>query len=298
MNKDVVVFVVMAAFLVAVAAGILTGAVPFYLIVIGIIAIAAFLFFTPTVVEFKEYERGVLFTFGKFKKVAGPGWFVNWPVFESYTLVDLRTSTIDLPTQEVITKDDVDLHVDAIIYQRVVDPKKAVLEIKDYKSAMRELLKSQIRSVIGKMTLEEVIEHTEDINNELKTILKPVAEEWGVATMKVEVQSIELPPSLVEAMTKRRESGEYKIKLETEAQAKQLSLEILDKATSKLDSKTMAYLYIDSLKAIANGRANKIIIPLELSHMADSISEKMYGPRLGNPNAISGILNKLGLVKK
>ena len=140
------------------------------------------------------------------------------------------------------------------------------------------------------MELEEVLEKTEEVANELKTVIKTATEEWGIAVVKVEVQAIELPPSLIVAMHKRREAGEYKIKLEIEAQAKQISLELLDKATSTLDSKTMSYLYIDALKSVANGKATKIILPLELTNIARAISNKLSSsPELNLENVLSAL---------
>ncbi len=274
-SKEVLVFVLTLLLVIATLSAILLYNVS-PLIVIGVVLVVlGALFAAPRLVEFKEFERGVVFRFGKFNRVAGPGWILFWPAFESYVHTDLRVSTIDLPKQPVITRDDVEIKVDAIIYEKVVDPKKAVIEVKSYRDAMRELLKSQIRNTIGKMELEEVLEKTEEVANELRTVIKTATEEWGIAVVKVEVQAVELPASLVEAMTKRREAGEYKIKLETEAQARQASLEILDKATSGLDDKTMSYLYLDSLKSIANGKATKIVLPLELADMARSLGGKM-----------------------
>ncbi len=229
----------------------------------------------PRLAEFKEYERGVVFRFGKFRKVAGPGWYIYWPAFESFVLVDLRTTTVDLPYQSVITQDDVEINVDAVIYERVVDAKRAVIQVKDYKAAMRELLRAQIRNTVKKMELEEVLEKTEEISTELKNALKSVSEDWGVEVFKVEVQTIKLPDSLIVAMHKRREAGEYKIKLETEAQAKQISLDIIDKATSRVSPGTLTFLYLDTLKAVANGRATKIVFPVELSNLAKALSDKV-----------------------
>ncbi len=216
-----------------------------------------------------------MYRFGKFRQVVGPGWVLYWPAFESFTKVDMRTRTLDLPLQAVITQDDVEIRVDAVIYKRVVDAKKAIINVRDYELALREYLRAQIRNTIGKMELEDVLERTEEIGIELKNAMKAVTEEWGIEIFKVELQTITLPETLIQAMHKRREANEYKTKLETEAQAKQLSLDILDKATSKASPGTFTYLYLDSLKAIANGKATKIVLPVELSNLARALSEKV-----------------------
>ncbi len=273
--REVLVFLAFVAIVIALLSTVFSIGLSAAVIIgvgVGIVVLAAIL---PRLVEFKEYERGVMFRFGKFRKVAGPGWFFYWPAFESFVPVDLRTTTVDLPQQSVITQDDVEINVDAVIYERVVDAEKAVIQVKDFKGAMRELLRSQIRNTVGKMELEEVLEKTEEMGIELKNALKSVTEDWGVEVFKVELQTIKLPDSLIQAMHKRREAGEYKIKLETEAQAKQISLDIIDKATSKVSPGTLTYLYLDSLKSIANGKATKIVLPVELSNLARALSDKV-----------------------
>ncbi len=292
MNQSVVVFLAVLLLVVGIIAAIFVYSVSPLLIIGLALVVLAVSFVSPRLVEFKEFERGIVFRFGKYHRTAGPGWVVFWPTFESFAPVDVRVSTIDLPKQSVITRDDVEIKIDAIIYEKVIDPRKAILEVKDFKSAMRELLRSQIRNTIGKMELEEVLERTEELGSELCNVLKGVTGDWGVLVSKVEVQAIELPPSLVEAMHKRREAGEYKIKVETEAQAKQLSLDILDKATSKMSDNTMAFLYLDSLKDIAQGRSTKIILPLELANLARSLSGKL------GEGTIASVVESLKLKKQ
>ncbi len=297
-HREVVVFVSIVLLIIAVLSAIFFFHLsPFWIIALTLFVLAAS-FLSPRLIEFKEFERGVIFRFGKFRKVGGPGWVWTWPAFENSIVTDMRVSTIDLPAQDVITRDDVEIKVDAIIYAKIVDPKKAVVEVKDFKAAMRELLKSQIRNTISKMELEEVLEKTDEIKNDLELTLKTIAQEWGISVVKVEVQAINLPPSLIQAMHRRREAGEHKLKLEIEAQAKQLSLEILNKATSTLDPKTMSFLYIDALKSVANGRATKIILPLELANMARAMSDKLSVSDASIENVLSKALKTLSAPDK
>lgn len=291
-KREVVIFVSILLLLAATLSAVFIYKIQPVYVIVGAVIILLISQLSPRLLEFKEFERGVVFRFGKFKKVLGPGWILFWPAFESFVLVDLRTQTVDLPKQPVITRDDVEIKIDSVIYEKVVDAKKAVIEVKDFKNAMRELLRSQIRNTIGKMELEEVLERSEELGVELKNTLKPVADEWGVAINKVEIQQIDLPHSLVEALHKRREAGEYKVKLETEAQAKQLSLDILDKAASKMSSNTMAVLYMDAMKTIANGRSTKILFPMELSNLAKSLTGKL------NEGTVSSLVEAFAAVKK
>ncbi len=291
-KREVVIFISILLLIAATLSAVFIYHIPPVFVIVGAVVILLISQLSPRLLEFKEFERGVVFRFGKFRKVLGPGWILFWPSFESFVLVDLRTQTVDLPKQPVITRDDVEIKVDSVIYEKVVDAKKAVIEVKDFKNAMRELLRSQIRNTIGKMELEEVLERSEELGVELKNTLKPTADEWGVAISKVEIQQIDLPHSLVEALHKKREAGEYKVKLETEAQAKQLSLDILDKATSKMSDNTMKYLYIDAMKTIANGRATKILFPMELTNLAKSLSGKL------NESTIANVIEAFTAAKK
>lgn len=275
MNRQVIVFIAIIAAAITLFAFMSYARIPFTVAIALLVVIAVATQFFPELLELKEYERAVVFQLGKYKRTVGPGWVLIFPILEKYVLVDMRTQTIDTPPQTMITRDDVRVKVDAVLYLRVVDPKKAIIEIKDFKTAAVELLKSNIRNAIAKMDLEELLEKTEELDAELQIVIKHGASDWGVAVHRVEVQSIELPPELVVAMRKRKEALEYKTKAEIEASARQISLEILEKAASKMSDRTLAYLYIDALKKISEGKSNKIIFPLELSHLASMLSGKL-----------------------
>lgn len=271
-NRQVVIFISILAIVAVVITGVLFLNVPIYLVISGLVLLILISLIFPRLEEFKEFERAVVFRFGKFHKIAGPGWVLIWPLFEKFTLVDMRTTIVDLPKQPVIAKDEIELEVDAAVYIKITDPKKVVLEIKDFKTAIRELLRSNIRAAVSKMELEEVLEKTEEITGEMQIAIKNIAQGWGLSVIKVEVQTITLPPSLLEAMKKRKEALQYKSKVEIEAQARQITLDILDKTASKLSDKTMALLYVEALKKISEGKSNKIIFPLELTKFANFLS--------------------------
>ncbi|NYZ75360.1 SPFH domain-containing protein [Candidatus Micrarchaeota archaeon] len=275
MNRQVIVFVGIIAAALALFAAMWVAKIPLVFFIVGILFLVVVASLFPELVELKEYERAVVFRIGKYNRVGGPGWILIFPLIERFIVVDMRTQAIDTPPQAMITRDDVRVKVDAVLYIRVVDPKKAIIEIKDYKNAVVELLRSNIRNAVAKMDLEELLEKTEELDSDLHAIIAAAAQDWGIATHRVEVQSIELPPELVEAMRKRKEAVEYKARAETEAAARQISLDILDKAASKMSDRTLAYLYLDSLKKISEGKSNKIIFPLELSHLASMLSGKL-----------------------
>lgn len=273
-NEEVVIFIGILAIAALIVAGVLVSQLPLPLVIAGLLVAISVIFFHPSIAKFNEYERGVLFRLGKFEKVVGPGWIIYFPAIDSLINVDLRTRIFDPQSQEVITQDNVKIKIDAVVYFRVVDPKKSVVEVKDVESSVGHLLEAQLRNVVGKLLLEEVLEKTEEINLELHSVIKEVEDKWGISTSRVEISSIDLPPDLLKAFSKRREASEYKEKLETEAKAKQVAIEILDSALRNISDKTVAYLYLDVLKRVAEGKSNKIIFPLELSRLATYISEK------------------------
>lgn len=221
------------------------------------------------IVEFKEYERAVVFRFGRFNRVAGPGWVLILPVIETYTKYDLRTLTCDIPPQEVITKDGVDLRINAIIYLRVIDPKKAELFIEeDYRYAVEEYVKGRIRNIIGKMNLEEVYAKINEINDMLKEQARQISQNWGVEVEDLELQEVSPPADVATAMKAQEIAGMEKEAARERAEAIKIRINAIQEAAGQLNDKALAYLYIKSLEEIAKGPANKIIFPLEFTKLA------------------------------
>ncbi|MFH0973481.1 MAG: SPFH domain-containing protein [Candidatus Micrarchaeota archaeon] len=231
--------------------------------------------FYPNYLELQEYERGVLFTLGKFERVVGPGLVVYFPRVQRVKVIDLRTRVVDIPPESVFTKDQIKLQIDALVYLRVVDPAKAVLKVKDYENAITQLMISEIRKSGGRLTAEEVRAKTEEISEGLTATLSEVARDWGISVFKVTLKSVTMPASLVEAMLKKREAEEYKIRVETEANARKRALEILNEGASKLSDTTLSYLYLNALQKISEGKSTKIIFPMELSRFASTLSKRL-----------------------
>ncbi|MEK6843233.1 MAG: SPFH domain-containing protein [Candidatus Micrarchaeota archaeon] len=273
-SRDVIVFVMILSAVAIAIYGVFAAKIvqtdQFAGIAAVIIIVLAIL---PKIYTFKQYERAVVLRFGSYNRTVGPGLSLIFPAFEKFDVVDMRTQTIDTKPQDAQTKDDVKIKLDVVSFFRITNPKKALLEVKDLHGAILKLLQGEIRLIVGKLDLDEVIEETEQVNETLFAKLKEVEEDWGFVVLRVELESVELPPSLVEARTKAREAKEYKEKVEIEASARQISLEILDKAASKMSDKTMSYLYLDALKKISDGKSNKIIFPLELTRLATTIAE-------------------------
>ncbi len=232
---------------------------------------------TDTLLRLKEYERAVVFRFGRFVGVRGPGWVVVVPFIETYVKVDLRVQTFDVPPQKVITRDNIEITVDAVIALKIIDPKKAVLNVKDFKEAALLFVKSELREVIGNMTLQEVIANVDKINARLKEGLQSIAKDWGIEVVDVGVKEIRLPPDLLEAMHKRREAEQMKEAMRQKAEAEKIKIEAVKEAAEGLSDKAIAYYYIKALEQIAAGKATKIVLPLEVSQLAAMIAKHIGG---------------------
>jgi len=279
--RDVLVFVLILGIVLAILS-LLAYAVITRSIVLGIIAIiiGGLLFLawtTDMLLRLKEYERAVVFRFGRFVGVRGPGWIFILPYIEDYRIVDLRIQTIDVPKQEVVTKDNIVLMIDAVIYLRVVDPAKAVLNVDDYKKASQLFVQAMIRDLIGSMTLEEVIGNIEKLNEKLKEELAKIAKEWGVEVVSVQIKDIDIPPGIKEAMHEMMIAEKEKQARTQRAQAMKIELEAIKDATKDMNERVLLYFYLEALKKLAEGRATKIIYPLDLSTLARAISQQIGG---------------------
>ncbi len=244
---------------------------------------ALLIWLAPRLVSFRDYERGVFFRFGKFLRVAGPGPVITFPSIESYVRVDLRENRIDLPPQPVITQDNISITVDVVCMVKVTDPKKAVLNVKDYQHALSDLLYAEIRNAVSELPLQSVLDRTDDIRKVMLDHTTPTAESWGVKIVRVEIERILLPDELRLAFNARREAEEKKARIQVEAEARQVMLNLLNESASQLSPATMEYLYLDTLKRMAEGRATKFILPAELSRLAEVVGARL----LTRPNPVS-----------
>ncbi|MDP2718071.1 MAG: stomatin-like protein [Candidatus Micrarchaeota archaeon] len=244
------------------------------LVLLGVLALA------PRIVTIHEYERGVVFLFGKFQYVAQPGWHVVFPAVQSIERVDMRTQVLDIEPQEVITKEDIHLTIDAVAYIRITDAKKVVIEVKDVKHAVTKLLHGELRVHIGNIAMQDVIENMDAINEKLFKALKRVEDEWGIKATNVEMTEVVMPKGIETAFREKLEANEKKQKLEIDAAARKQVLTIVDEATRNMDDKTMAYLYMQTLKHVADGRSTKIVLPMELTDLARKLAKTARGDNL------------------
>ncbi len=249
-------------------------------IAVFVLLLALFLYLvwkTDMLVMLNEYERAVVFRFGRFVGVRGPGWIIILPFIETYRKVDMRVQTVDVPKQEVVTKDNVVLMVDAVIYLQVVDPAKAILNVDDYKTASRLYIQSAIRDLIGSMTLDEVIASIEELNQKLHEQLSDLAKEWGVKVVSVQIKDLDIPERIRKAMHEMMVAEKEKLARQQRAEAIKIELNAIKEATQDMNERVLLYFYLEAIKELAKGRATKIIYPLDLSTLAQAISSHIGG---------------------
>lgn len=237
------------------------------------------LFLFATVVFLENYERAVVQRYGRFTRVAGPGWTIILPVVETYNVIDNRVKTIDLLGYEAITKDNIRLYVDIVVYAKIVDPYKAVLEVKDVNTAILTFLKSITRETVGNLTAEEVISNIAKVNELLTGERDRLRKEWGVDLISVEIQEITLPSEVQESMHHLRAAEYQRQVVEQQAYAREALINAIQRAASKLDNPALAYMYLEALKKVADGKSTKIIFPMELTRLAESVTKHFGGDK-------------------
>ena len=191
-----------------------------------IIGVIVFLFFASIRVA-QEYERAVIFSLGKFKNVKGPGLYFLIPIIETATKVSLRTITMEIPSQKIITKDNVSIDIAAVAYYHIVDPKKSVIAIENVYTAVNQISQTTVRNVIGQFSLDQLLSQTVKINDQIKNVIDKHTEAWGVEVTAVEIKDITLPDNMQRAMAKEAEA-------ERERRAKIVAAEGEMQAASKL----------------------------------------------------------------
>jgi regulator of protease activity HflC (stomatin/prohibitin superfamily) len=244
-----------------------------YLVIIVVIALVLF---SSSVKVVQEYERGVIFRLGRLVGARGPGLFFLIPVLDRMVKIDLRVITLEVPPQEVITRDNVTVRVNAVLYFQVTDPGKAVTQVTDYIRATLQIAQTTLRSVLGQSELDEMLSHRESINQRLQQIIDEQTEPWGIKVNIVEVKDVELPQSMQRAMARQAEAEREKrakiIHADGEFQASQMLADAAKVIGSEPASIQLRYL--QTLTEIATERNSTIIfpVPLELLSLIPHVS--------------------------
>lgn len=231
------------------------------------VLVIAFLFVLLTSLRvLKEYQRGVIFRLGKVAGIKGPGLIVVWPVIDQMKRVDLRVVTMDVPPQDVITKDNVSVKVNAVVYFRVLDPIKATIEVENYHYATSQLAQTTLRSVLGESVMDELLSNREQINAQLQTILDRLTDPWGIKVTMVEVKHVDLPVEMQRVMARQAEAERDRrakiIHADAEYQASQKLADAADIISAHPIALQLRYLH--TLTEIASENNSTTIFPLPI----------------------------------
>jgi regulator of protease activity HflC (stomatin/prohibitin superfamily) len=216
-----------------------------------------------------EYERGVIFFLGKFQTVKGPGLILVLPGLQKMMRVNLQTVTMDVPSQDVITRDNVSVKVNAVIFFRVVDPQRAILAVQDYLYSTSQIAQTTLRSVLGQSQLDELLSKREEINVELQRIIDQQTEPWGVKVSAVEVKNVDLPQEMLRAIAKQAEAERERRAKVIHAQGEFEASQKLSEAAVILSNPTALQLrYLQTLVEVGAEKNSTIIFPIPIDIIA------------------------------
>lgn len=214
----------------------------------------------------REYERGVILTLGRFWGVKGPGLLIVIPVIQQMIRVDLRIIVMDVPSQDVISRDNVSVNVNAVVYFRVIDPEKAVLQVEEFVEATRQLAQTTLRSVLGQHELDDMLARRDTLNESIQTILDDHTDAWGIKVTNVEIKHVDLDESMVRAIAKQAEAERQRRAKVIHALGEQEAAEKLVDAAKQLaqDPRAIQLRYQQTLTEIAQDKNSTIVFPLPI----------------------------------
>ena len=240
-------------------------------VVLGIIILSS-------IKQIDEFERGIKFSRGKFSSIMKPGWNFVLPIFQSYKKVDIRTKAVDVPAQEAITKDNVSVKINAVIYYKIFDASKAILAVENYYYAVGQLAQTTMRNIVGSVSLDELLIDRENVSANICKIIDELTDPWGIKVENVELKDISLPEEMQRVIAKVAEAEREKVAVITKAQGEVEASENLAMAARKM-SETPGALHLRTLSTIndvSSDQSNTIIfaIPLEILRAYEG-SEKL-----------------------
>jgi regulator of protease activity HflC (stomatin/prohibitin superfamily) len=218
----------------------------------------------------REYERAVVFQLGRFWRVKGPGLILVWPVVQQAVRVDLRTVVFDVPPQDVITRDNVSVKVNAVVYFRVVDPQKAIIQVVDFLMATSQLAQTTLRAVLGKHELDQLLAEREKLNIDIQQTLDSQTEAWGIKVSNVEIKDVDLNETMVRAIARQAEAERERRAKIIHAEGEQQASEKLLEAAQMLSKQpeAMQLRYLQTLSNIAGDKSSTIVFPVPMDLVA------------------------------
>ena len=291
--------------------------IPIALAILFLVLVAAFLFFAAVKIV-NQYERMLVFTLGRTspQEVKGPGWVFVVPIIQRGIRVDLRERFIEVPSQTSITKDNAPISIDFLIYWRIVDPYRSVVEVQNFDGALQNIATTTLRAVVGDILLDDVLSKREQINEVLRVKLDEVTERWGGKVTTVEIREITPPRDVQDAMNRQLSAERTRRAVITESEGSRqsainvaegtkqaeilraegdrqaailraegfsLALQRIYETASTVDQKTMALQYLEAFKALGQSPSTKYILPLEVTQLADSFRGYLQGSNEPGP---------------
>ncbi len=231
-----------------------------------------------SVKQINQYERGVLFTIGKYTKILNPGWRIVLPIIHSYKKVDIRTKAVDVPEQDAITKDNVSVRINAVIYYKIFDASKAILEVENFYYAVSQLAQTTMRNLVGSVSLDELLSEREKISTEICKIIDEATDPWGIKVENVELKDISLPEEMKRVIAKIAEAQREKEAVITKSTGEVEASKNLAEA-AEIMSKTPGALHLRTLATIndiSSDQSNTIIfaLPVEILRAMESREKK------------------------
>ncbi len=221
----------------------------------------------PIIKIAKEYERGVIFRLGRLAGTRGPGLFFVVPVVEEVKIMDLRTITLDVPPQDIITEDNIPVKVNAVLYFKVVNPEKAIIEIEDYMLATSQISQTSLRSVLGRVELDELLSHRDELNEELQKIIDEATDPWGIKVSAVEIKDVEIPQEMKRAIARQAEAERERRARVILSKGEFEAAEKLRDAGDLLGADPITLRYLEAITDVAKEKNSTILFPVEMLRM-------------------------------
>jgi len=233
-----------------------------------IILIIFIIIIVLSIKQINEYERGIKFTLGKFSKVMEPGWNLVFPIFQSFSKVDIRTKAVDVPEQEAITKDNVSIRINAVLYYKIFDASKAIIAVENFNYAVSQLAQTTMRNIVGSVSLDELLSQRDKISSEICKIVDEATDPWGIKVENVELKDVALPEEMKRVIAKVAEAEREKQAVITKAEGEVEASNNLAKAAETM-SKVNGALHLRTLSTIndiSSDQSNTVVfcLPLEI----------------------------------
>ena len=237
------------------------------------------LFMFSAIKILREYERGVVFMLGRYWKVKGPGFIIIIPIIQQMERVDLRTIVMDVPSQDVISRDNVSVNVNAVVYFRVIEPDKAIIQVENFFEATSQLAQTTLRSVLGQHELDEMLAERERLNTDIQAVLDKQTDAWGIKVSNVEIKHVDLNESMIRAIAKQAEAERTRRAKVIHAEGEKQAAGKLKEAAEILSQQSQALQlrYLQTLTEIAGERSNTIVFPLPMD-LVESLISKINKP--------------------